>query len=121
MRAKDYKGRRLASGESAEGGSRKQSDDDRKALYSPPEVLLSRRKCVTHLRKAQQYCNCGIPKQIQESYETDFFSSASDSMRMEQSTLLCASSIRLQPLTMAVPVRFHHFLKPTGSFPSRLF
>ena len=37
MRAKDYKGRRLASGESAEGGSRKQSDDDRKALCSPPQ------------------------------------------------------------------------------------
>ncbi len=31
------KGRRLASGESAEGGSRKRSDDDRKALCSPPQ------------------------------------------------------------------------------------
>ena len=31
------KGRRLASGESAEGGSRKRSDNDRKALWSPPQ------------------------------------------------------------------------------------
>ena len=32
------KGRRLASGESAEGGSRKRSDNDRKALCSRPQA-----------------------------------------------------------------------------------
>ena len=36
--AKECRGRRLASGESAEGGSRKRSDDDRKALWSRPQA-----------------------------------------------------------------------------------